>query len=49
MIKVWDAKSGRCVANLMGHDSWVNGVVFHPNGRYILSASDDKSIRIWDL
>jgi platelet-activating factor acetylhydrolase IB subunit alpha len=33
----------------VGHDSWVTGIVFHPNGNYLLSSSDDKSIRIWDL
>ena len=31
-----------------GHDNWVRGVVFHPGGKYILSASDDKTIRVWD-
>ena len=34
---------------LTGHDNWVNDLVFHPNGKYLLSVSDDKSIRIWDL
>lgn len=24
-------------------------LVFHINGKYLLSGSDDKSIRIWDL
>jgi len=23
--------------------------VFHPNGQFLLSASDDKTIRVWDL
>jgi len=35
--------------NCIGHDGWVNDLVFHPNGKYLLSASDDKSVRIWDL
>lgn len=35
--------------NLIGHDGWVNAIIFHPNGKYLLSASDDKSVRIWDM
>lgn len=33
----------------MGHDNWVTDIVFHPTGKFLLSVSDDKSIRIWDL
>jgi len=35
--------------NLIGHDGWVNTIIFHPNGKYLLSGSDDKSVRIWDM
>lgn len=48
-IKIWEAKSGRCVLTLLGHDNWVTDLVFHPSGRFLLSVSDDKSLRIWDL
>ena len=33
----------------VGHDNWVRGLVFHPGGKYILSASDDKTLRLWDI
>lgn len=33
----------------VGHDNWVRSVAFHPSGKYLLTACDDKSIRIWEL
>jgi len=27
----------------------VRAIVFHPAGKHLLSASDDKTIRVWDL
>lgn len=47
-IKVWDAR-GTCLMTLIGHDNWVRSIVFHPGGRYLLSVSDDKTLRCWDL
>ena len=37
------------IADLKGHKSWVKALNVHPNGRFIFSAGDDKSIMIWDL
>ncbi|KAK3296182.1 LIS-1 2 [Chaetomium fimeti] len=42
-IRLWDTRSGTCFATLAGHDNWVNGVVFHPGGRYLLSVGDDRT------
>lgn len=47
-IKIWDAR-GTCIMTLVGHDGWVQGVLFHPGGKYLLSVSDDKTLRCWDL
>ena len=47
-IKLWDSR-GTLIKTLVGHDNWVRGMVFHPGGKYLLSASDDKTIRCWDL
>lgn len=32
-----------------GHDNWIRALVFHPTGKFLLSASDDKTIRVWEL
>lgn len=34
---------------LSPHENWVRGVIFHPTNKYLISCSDDKSIRITDL
>lgn len=47
-IIVWDSR-GTIIKTLIGHDNWVRGLVFHPGGKYLLSAGDDKTIRCWDL
>lgn len=32
-----------------GHNNWIRALVFHPSGKFLLSASDDKTIRVWEL
>lgn len=39
----------KLVALQAGHDNWVRALVFHPNGKFLLSGCDDKTIRVWEL
>ena len=48
-IRIFEVRSGRLVLTLVGHDNWVTDIHFHPNGKYLISTADDKSIRMWDL
>ncbi|KAK5113799.1 protein with putative role during mitosis [Meristemomyces frigidus] len=48
LIKLFSI-NGLCLKTLTGHDNWIRALVFHPGGKYLLSASDDKTIRCWDL
>ncbi|PWN32290.1 putative platelet-activating factor acetylhydrolase ib alpha subunit [Meira miltonrushii] len=49
LIKIWDAVSGQCLKTLSGHDNWVRGLCWAPNGAFLLSCSDDKTVKVWDL
>lgn len=51
-ILVWNTQSGALVNKIVGHkyDLWrVDGICFSPNGKYLLSSSKDKTIRLWEV
>ena len=48
-VKLWDPLKNTCLATFTCHDNWVRSVLLHPNGKYIISCSDDKSIRVVDI
>ena len=47
-IIVWDAATGKLRFNLRGHRYGVRAVTFSPEDRWIVSASNDGTIRYWD-
>jgi WD40 repeat protein len=48
MTGVFNLGSGQLAGKLTGHTQPVEDVSFSPDGRRILTASDDSTLRIWD-
>ncbi len=48
-IKLWNMETGREIRTLKGHKSWVNSVVFSPNGKMLASGSRDCTVKLWNI
>jgi WD40 repeat protein len=42
-------ESWRALKTLVGHSIWVLGLAVTPDGRRAVSASDDWTLKVWDL
>ncbi|XP_030921093.1 coatomer subunit alpha, partial [Geospiza fortis] len=45
---VWNYKLRRCLFTLLGHLDYIRTTFFHHEYPWILSASDDQTIRVWN-
>lgn len=48
-VRAWSILSGGLKHNFTGHKGWISEVVFAPNGKMLATASNDQSIKLWDL
>jgi WD40 repeat protein len=48
-IRVYDTGEKKLDRLLKGHRGAVRSLSFHPGGRFLLSASEDQSLILWDL
>ncbi|HKM55678.1 MAG TPA: caspase family protein, partial [Isosphaeraceae bacterium] len=48
-LYLFDARSGKQLRTFVGHTGTVWAIAPSPDGRYLLSGSNDQTLRIWDL
>jgi WD40 repeat protein/beta-lactamase regulating signal transducer with metallopeptidase domain len=48
-VQVWDTATWTERVSFTGHTSLVLGMSFSPDGKYLATASNDKTVKVWDL
>ncbi len=48
-VVVWRKNNSEALYKLSGHIGTINSLAFTPDSKYILSASQDKTLKVWDL
>ena len=49
VMRVWDCRSAKRITKLIGHTDNVRSILCSDDGRKVISASSDSTIKIWDL
>lgn len=48
-INIYNIQTGELLQSLKGHTGGIESICFSSNSKYIVSASDDKTIKVWDV
>jgi WD40 repeat protein len=48
-VKIWDIRTNKMLQHYQVHGGAVNSVKFHPSGHFLMTASDDSTLKVLDL
>ncbi|MBZ0279545.1 MAG: TIR domain-containing protein [Anaerolineae bacterium] len=46
---LWEVDTGEIISRFEEHTSYINSIVFSPDGNLLLSGSSDKTLILWDI
>jgi len=49
VVRIWDPKSGKRITKFVGHTDNVRSILLSDDGRTMLTASSDTTIKLWSL
>lgn len=49
VVRVWDPRSGKQITKFVGHTDNIRGILINENGDTIMSASSDRTVKVWSL
>ena len=47
-VSLWNLETGKVAKKLYGHWGDVQALAYTPDGKFLLSVSDDHTVRVWD-